>query len=106
MLEQFRPTGTSVIFADGRLQVINDPALTVGRNTITGRKEARIRVGGSRPAFLEAGIYDARGALTRSLFRGMREPGLYTLELGASAGPAYLKTSQSGGQTLSARVDR
>ena len=106
MLEQYRPTGASVIFADGRLKVINDPSLEIGRNTITGRNEARIRVGGARPAFLEAGLYDATGALTKALFRGMREPGLHVLDLGASAGPAYLKTSQTGGPILSARVDR
>jgi hypothetical protein len=106
MLQQYVPSAPTVIFADGRLQTVNDPALRVTRNTITGLRQARIRVTGSRPAFLDVGLYDARGAKSRSVFRGMREPGLHVIELGSAAGPAFLKAGQAGGPVLSARLDR
>lgn len=106
MLRQYRPALPTVIFDGGRLRTVNDPGLRITRNSITGRREARIRLGGSRPAFLDAALYDARGARTRALPRVTRVPGEHAFDLGGSAAPAFLNVTVSGGPALSARADR
>jgi hypothetical protein len=102
MLEQYRPATPTVIYADGRLQVINDPGLAVYRNTLTGRSAARYRVAGDRAAWVELGLFDARGALRRSVFRGLMAPGSHELDLGPVPGPSFLRYTQVG-NTAAAR---
>ncbi|MDB5051043.1 MAG: chiB1 [Fibrobacteres bacterium] len=84
MLEQFHPTVASVIFADGKLRVVNDPGLAVARNTITGMQEVRYRIPASQGrAMVDVSLFDTRGTLRGRLFHGYNEPGAYALPLAA-----------------------
>lgn len=82
MLEQFRPAVASVIFADGRLHVINDPALAVARNALTGRQEVRYRISPDGKAVpVDVSLFDARGSFLERLYRGPAAPGSHSLPL-------------------------
>jgi hypothetical protein len=93
MLEQYVPAAPTVVWDDGKVRVVNDPALRVARNTITGMQEIRYVVPasggallGGGGAFVDLSLYTPEGSLLRRLVRGNARAGAYALPLdGASA---------------------
>jgi hypothetical protein len=106
MLEQYRPAVPSVIFADGKLKIINEPSLAVTRNTITGRQEIRYRIpSGGGKARVEVGLFDMRGGSLGTLFHGYRAPGDYAMPLDGAGKPgpgAYIVKLSQGRISLAA----
>jgi chitinase len=110
MLEQFRPVPVSVIFANGRLQMVNDPGLIVARNAISGRREVRFRSSdGGAP--VDVSLFDARGIFQARLFHGRTAAGpqILPLEPGRALTPGayYVKLSKgSSVQAAAVRITR
>jgi chitinase len=103
MLEQYRPSNATVIFADGKLRMVNDPALTVARNPLSGLREVRFRVTDDG-APVEVGLFDSRGMLRKSLFQGRAAVGVHSLplEAGNPVRPGAYIVKLSQGRTVHA----
>ncbi|MDB5105914.1 MAG: putative chitinase [Fibrobacteres bacterium] len=105
MLEQYRPATASVIFSEGKLRVVNDPALMVARNTITGLQEVRYRLPAA--SAVDVSVFDSRGLFRESLFHGNGKAGLNSLPLNAGHGlgsGAFIVKLSQGDATRSAAV--
>jgi hypothetical protein len=104
MLEQYIPSGPSVVWADGKLQVVNEPSLMVGRNVITGMQEVRYRVDASPGgAPVDLSLFNLNGSLLRRVVNGRSQSGTFAVPLRERPG-TYLVRLSAGSRIESAKA--